>query len=452
VSGVGLDHQQLARDVVRMAMEAGASAAEVIVRQGSEFSAAVRMGSIEKLLQANPRKLGVRLFCDSRAAIAATSDFSPDTLRGMVGDAIAMARVASPDAAAGLPGAETYSAPAKCPELYFPAAQQLEAGSKIALAQRAEQAALGHDPRINNSEGAGFADKLVTIAYANSLGAGGSYPKTTAELYASPLAELDGGKQRDHWLSTGLDLARLESPEAIGARAATRVLRRLGGRKAATGEVPVVFDPLSAARVLSHLAEAVSGTALLRKASFLLDKLGTRIAPRGVHIVDDALLQNGLGSRPFDSEGVPSRATRIVDDGILVGYLLDSYSARKLGMQSTASSTREPSGAARVGPSNFFLEPGSLSPEEIIGSVRNGLYVTELIGFGVNIVSGNFSQGATGLWISNGELAYAVEEITVAGNLTEMLLGIEAIGNDPVAVSETFAPTVKIGKMVVRGN
>jgi PmbA protein len=445
-----MEPEELARHTIEIAARAGASAAEAIVRQGSEFSTVVRLGSVEKLLQANFRKLGVRIFCGSQSAASSTSDFSPETVGRVVADTVAMARAASPDPAAGLPDRELYAPVTAALDLFHPAAVDSE--EKIALARRCEEAALRHDPRINNSEGSGFSDALIRIAYCNSLGVCESYCKTVASLYACPLAELDGLKQRDYWLTTHVDMDRLESPDAVGTKAARRVLRRLGARKVETAELPVVFDPLSAGRFLSYLAEAVCGTALMRKASFLLDCQGSRVASPLVTIVDDALEPAGLGSRPFDSEGVPSQTTMVVDQGILVGYLLDSYSARKLGMRSTGSSTRELSGAPKVGPSNFYLKPGSHSPDEIIRSVERGLYVTELIGFGVNIVSGNYSQGAAGIWIERGELAYPVEEITVAGNLREMLLAIDAVGNDPVPVAETFAPTVKIGKMVVSGN
>jgi PmbA protein len=445
-----MNRRDLAEEVVRVSLAAGASAAEVVVREGKEFSTNVRLGEVEKLQQANFRKLGLRLFQDGQSASGSTSDFSPESLRRFVEDTLRMARAASSDPAAGLPEAELYAVPAPSLPLSFPVG--LDASAKIELARRCESAALGFDPRITHSEGAGFSDSSTEITYASSLGIVEGYSKTVASLHAIPLAERDGQKQRDYWLTTGLDLDGLETPEQVGTLAARRVLRRLGARKVATCEVPVVYDPLAAGRLLQHLADAASGTALVRQASFLLGRLGQRIASPLVTVVDDALLAGGLGSRPFDSEGVPSRTTPIIEEGILVGYMLDSYSARKLGLRSTANSAREVSGGPKVGPSNFYLKPGEASPEAIIGSVVNGLYVTELIGFGVNVVSGDYSQGAAGMWISNGELAYPVDEITIAGNLTAMLAAVEAVGNDPVAQSETFAPTIKIGKMMVSGN
>jgi PmbA protein len=244
----------------------------------------------------------------------------------------------------------------------------------------------------------------------------------------------------------------MEPPEQVGIEAAHRTLRRLGARKIKTCEVPIVLEPLAAAAVLKNISEAVSGTSIVRKASFLISKLGARVASRLVTIRDDALLDGGPGSRPFDAEGIPSQSTVIVREGVLESYLLDSYSGRKLGFRSTGNSNREPNGSPSVGPANFFLEGGSISPGEIIASVKRGLVVTELIGFGADIVSGNYSQGASGIWIENGQPAFPVEEVTIAGNLMDMMLGIEAVGDDLLALGEVFAPTVLIGKMIVSGS
>jgi PmbA protein len=219
-----------------------------------------------------------------------------------------------------------------------------------------------------------------------------------------------------------------------------------------TCEVPVVFDPLAASTLLKHISEAVSGTALLRQASFLMDRLGKRVASPLITVLDDARLPGGLGSRPFDSEGIHSQTTAVVRDGVLENYLLDCYSARKLGLETTANSNRELYGGPSVGPSNFYLKAGSTPPADIVASVRNGLYVTELIGFGANIVSGDYSRGAAGMWIEEGKLAFPVEEITIAGNLKDMLTAVEAVGNDLLVLDEIFAPTVLIGKMVVSGH
>jgi PmbA protein len=257
--------------------------------------------------------------------------------------------------------------------------------------------------------------------------------------------------QRDAWYSVARHRRAVDDPREIGRTAARRALRRLGARKVKTREVPVVFDPDTAASLLRSVAGAASGPALYRRASFLLDRLGTRIGAAGVTIVDDALIPRGLGSRPFDGEGLASRRTVLVGEGVLQSYLLDSYSARKLGMTSTHHAARDGSGVS-VATTNLMLLPGSTPPAELIRSVADGFYVTELIGFGVNGVTGDYSRGASGLWIEGGELAYPVEEVTVAGNVLQMFDRIEAIGDDLVLRERTSSPTVKIARMVVAGN
>ncbi len=445
------ERREFALEAAGLAKQAGASAAEVLVQEGSEFSTGVRMGQVERLHQASFRKLGIRVYAGSRAAVSATSDFSRNALDEMIRITLEMARASGEDSAVGPAPQDAYRCTEPQPETCFPGAAGLPAEAKIDLARRCESAALACDARINNSEGSGFSDSLTHSTYANSLGISASYSRTVASLWAAPLAEADGRKQRDSWLTTHPDFARLQTAEEVGVEAARRTLRRLGARKVRTCAVPVVFDPAAAASLLRHVAEAVSGTALLRKASFLMNRLGERIASAAVTMRDDALLPFGLASRPFDAEGIPSMTTTVIREGVLESYLLDLYSARKLGLRSTANSNREIHGGNSSGPSNFFLEPSGTTPEHIVGSVKEGLYVTELIGFGVNIVSGNYSQGATGLWIDGGELAFPVEEITIAGNLKDMLAGIEAVGNDPWVLSEVFSPTVLVSRMVVSG-
>ena len=257
--------------------------------------------------------------------------------------------------------------------------------------------------------------------------------------------------QRDYWYSAARHRGALEDPVAIGRTAARRALRRLGGRKVKTVEVPVVFDPDTAASLVRSIAGAASGPGLYRRASFLLDRLGKRVAVPAVTIVDDGLIPRALGSRPFDGEGLATRPTTLVGEGVLESYLLDSYSARKLGLSSTHHASRDGAGVG-VSTTNLILRPGPTPPSELIGSVKNGLYVTELIGFGVNGVTGDYSRGAVGLWIENGELTYPVEEVTVAGNLLDMFGAIEGIGNDLVLRDRNVSPTLLIGRMVVAGN
>jgi PmbA protein len=257
--------------------------------------------------------------------------------------------------------------------------------------------------------------------------------------------------QRDSWYTTARRRRALDDAESVGRTAAARALRRLGARKVKTTEVPIIFDPDTSASLIRAIANAASGPSLYRRASFLLDRLGSRVASTAVNIVDDGLIEAGLGSRPFDGEGLATGRTHVVRDGVLESYLLDTYSGRKLGLASTHHASRDGAGVS-VGTTNLMLMPGSSSPEALIRSVQSGLYVTELIGFGINGVTGDYSRGAVGLWIENGELAYPVEEVTVAGNLLEMFERIDGIANDLVLRDRVAAPTVKIARMVVAGN
>jgi PmbA protein len=303
---------------------------------------------------------------------------------------------------------------------------------------------------VTNSEGAEYSDRRARYAYATSHGFAHGYATTGFSISVSPIASRNGEMQRDYWYSTARKRAALEDPEAVGRKAAARAVRRLGARKMKSVEVPVIFDPETAASLVRSIAGAASGPSLYRRASFLLDRLGTKIAAPGVTIVDDALIPSALGSRPFDGEGLATGRTVLVREGVLESYLLDTYCARKLGLESTHHAGRDGSGVS-VTTTNLMMLPGTTRPEDLIRSVKNGFYVTELIGFGVNGVTGDYSRGAVGQWIENGELAYPVEEVTVAGNLLEMLSAIDGVGDDLVLRDRTVAPTLRIGRMVVAG-
>jgi len=317
--------------------------------------------------------------------------------------------------------------------------------------QTAEAVALQADQRITNSEGSEFDGGSSAVFYAASNGFRGGYQSSHCSLSVVPIATQNGSMQRDYWYSAQRRLDKLDPPAEIGRIAAERTLRRLGARKVRTCEVPVVFDPDMAASLLAHLAGAVSGNALYKGASFLIGKLGEQIAPPFIHIYDDGALSGGLGSKPFDAEGLPTRRTAVVDGGSLRSYLFDCYSARKLSSKSTANAARSIADAPHVSPTNFILEPGSATPGEIIASVKSGLYVTELMGFGVNPVTGDYSRGTSGVWIENGELKYPVEEITIAGNLLDMFRRIEVVGNDLSLRRSIVSPTLKIGRLTVAG-
>jgi PmbA protein len=307
---------------------------------------------------------------------------------------------------------------------------------------------------VTNSEGAEFDSSCGRVVLANSHGFVGSYRSSSFSLSVSPIAvDPDtGAMQRDAWYEVQRKFSRLASAESIGREAARRAVRRLGARKIATKRASVVFDQETAGSLLANLCSAVSGYGLYKRASFLLDQLGRTIASDLITVYDDGRMVGGLGSRPFDGEGLPTRKNTIVERGVLKSYLLDTYSGRKLGLPSTGNASRSVGESPSVGPTNFYLVPGTHPPEQIIGSVKDGLYVTELIGFGINMVTGDYSRGACGFWIENGELAYPVEEITIAGNLKQMFKDIEMVGNDLVFRGRIASPTVKIAEMMVAGN
>ena len=442
--------EQLAADLVSHATRAGASAADALAHEADDFSTALRLGNIESLKEAASKVLGLRVFLGARNATVFSSDFSSASLHRLVARAIEMARVTSEDPASGLPEESLLGSHADDLGLYSEDVGQLTTEARIDQARRAEQAALSADPRIKNSEGAWFEASVGRKAYANSLSFAGSYRSSYCAVSVAPVAQ-DGGMQRDYWYSVARGAQALETPEAVGRKAAERALRKLGARKVATCQVPVVFDPETARSLVGHIFEAVRGDAIYRSASFLTGKLHQRIAHERVTILDDGLRLGGFGTRPFDDEGIPASVTPVVQEGVLSSYLLNCYAARKLNLRTTGNASRGVSGPPHVGPKNFYLAPGSQSPAEILRSVQSGFYVTELIGFGVNIVTGDYSRGASGMWIEKGELAYPVEEITVAGNLADMLNHIEMIGSDLEFRSAVAAPTLLVSGLTVAG-
>ncbi len=446
------DLQQLAADVLARAKKRGATEADVVVADGDTFSVQVRLSAVDRLTKAREKRLGLRVFIGKRSATASTSDFSGESLDRLVADTCALASAVVADDVSGLPDAPAMAEDLPDLDLYDPTV--LSTDAQIELAKRAEAAAMAMDQRITNSEGADFNSASGRVVLGNSHGFLGDYRSSTFSVSVSPVATDagSGGMQRESWYAVQRKYAKLDSPESVGQEAARRTIRRLGARKVPTTKAPVVFDQEMAGSLLSHLCSAASGYALYKGASFLIGQLGQKLAPDFVTVYDDGRIPGGLGSRPFDGEGLPTRKTTVMDRGRLASYLLDSYSGRKLGLASTGNASRGVGEGPSVGPSNFYLVPGSKSPTDIIRSVKNGLYVTELIGFGVNMVTGDYSRGAAGFWIENGELAYPVEEITIAGNLKRMFADIELIGNDLEFRGRIASPTVKIGEMTIAGN
>ena len=446
------DYSQLAADLLGRAKQRGVTEADVMVVDGRNLSVQVRLSAVDRLTKAREKRLGLRLFFGKRSASTSTSDFSRASLDQLVADTCSLARAVAEDPVSGLPASEASAKDRPDLDLYD--ATELGTDEHIALAKRAEAAALSADPRVSNSEGADFNSSDGHVLLANSHGFVGDYRSSSFSMSVSPVATdpSTGGMQRDSWYAIQRAYARLESPESVGSEAARRTLRRLGARKVPTCKAPVIFDQEMAGSLLGNLCGALSGYALYKGASFLIGQLGNKIAPETVTVCDDGRMPRGFGSRPFDGEGLPTRKALVIERGVLRSYLLDTYLGKKLGMASTGNASRSVGESPSAGPTNFFLVPGTATPAEMIRSVKRGLYVTELIGFGINMVTGDYSRGAAGFWIENGELAYPVEEITIAGNLKRMFLGIDMVGNDLEFRGRIASPTIKIGEMTIAGN
>ena len=364
-------------------------------------------------------------------------------------EAVELARLTSPDDTAGLPDPEELAASIPDLDLWDEAIVQLSTEDQIEMALRAERSAQEYSDQISNFDGGGFDSSYGSMIPANSLGFAGEYRATSCSLASVPVAAEGGKMQRDYWYDIRRKLSEMNSPEEIGIRAARRTLRKLGSRSVPTQSVPVVLESNIARDLLGDIFIAASGESIFRKASFLVGQLGEQIATERLTIIDDGLILRGLGSRPFDAEGLPTRRTVVIRNGVLESYLLNSYTARKLGLKSTGNAGRGLSGAPGVEAGNLYIEPGPHSPDEIIKSVSKGLLITELLGFGVNIVTGDYSRSAGGIWIENGELTFPVQGVTIAGNLKEMLNSIEMIGNDLDFRGSVVSPTLLIGRMTI---
>ncbi len=444
--------ESLASDVVRRAVTSGASTAECVVREGDEFSTVVRLGQVETLKESGSRSIGIRVFYGQRAASTYSSDFSAAGIDRMLSSALELAKITSEDPFAGIPDAAKLGSISGSLDLYHEDVYSLPGPDRIDYARRAEKAALDSDPRLKNSDGGSFEAATGRKILANSHGFVGEYRRSYCAVSAVPIAQDDqGNMQRDYWYAVARSLAKLESAEAVGKEAARRTLRRLGARKGKTAHVPVVLDPMVAASMLEHIFEGINGDSIYRGASFLAGKLGEQIAGSNVTVIDDGTMPGGVGTAPFDGEGIPTRRTVVIENGVLKSYLLNTYTAKKLKLETTANASRGLAGTPGISPGNYFLQSGTKTPQQIIGEIKDGLYVTEFLGHGANLVTGDYSRGASGLWIVNGELAYPVEEITVAGNLKEMFKNISEIGTDLEFRGSMASPTIRIDGLTVGG-
>ncbi|MBI4950675.1 MAG: TldD/PmbA family protein [Myxococcales bacterium] len=444
----------LARDLVARARARGADVAEAIARSGSELSAKVRLGEPELVEEAGHRGIGMRIMKDRRVALTSTSDMTPRGLERFLDDAIELVSVSQEDPFAGPADPALVAKDVPVPtDLYDPAVGAIDADAAIAWATRGEAAARAADPRITNSDGATFSRATGAFAIALSGGFSGGYASTYASLVVTPVAEDEGHKKRRgfHWTARRF-AADLEDAEAVGREAARRTLRKLGARKVPSTEAPVVFDPDAARSILGMLAGAVVGSSVWRKQSYLAGREGTRVASDLVTVVDDPFLPRAPGSRPFDGEGLRSRRNLVVERGVLKTYLCDSYSARKLGRAPTASAARGSGGGVGASTTNFVLQPGTEKAEDIVRSTERGLYVTEMMGFGFNPVTGDFSRGASGFWIEKGELAFPVSEVTISLNADALFQAIDAVGDDLDLRTATAAPTLRVAAMTIAGS
>jgi PmbA protein len=452
LNAVETDLRDLATSVVSRAMKAGATAAEAVAREGSEFSTVVRMGEVETLKESGSRAIGLRAFRGQHSASTYSSDFSEDGIQRLISGALELARVTSEDVFSGIPEPDQLGSLQGDLKLYYEDVYSLPPDERIDYARRAERAALEADPRMKNSDGGSFDAATGNKVLANSHGFVGEYRRSYCSVSAAPIAQdANGNMQRDYWFALSRTMSKLESAESVGREAARRTLRRLGSRKIASTQVPIVLDPMVAGSILDNIFDAINGDAIYRQSSFLVNKLGEQVAARNITVVDDGTIPGGFGTEPFDGEGVPTRRTVVIENGVLKSYLLNTYTAKKLGLKTTGNASRGLAGTPGIGAGNFYLQKGDRTPQQIIGNIKQGLYVFQFLGFGVNLVTGDFSRGVSGLWIENGELTYPVEEVTVAGNLKEMLNNISEIGNDLEFRGSTAAPTLRIDGMMVAG-
>ncbi len=432
--------QQLAEDVLKHAREKGATACEVDVSEGFGQSVGVRCDEVETIEFNRDKGIGITIYAGQRKGYASTSDFSPQALRETVEAALNIARFTAEDDCAGLADAALMAKGGPDLDLYHPWALTVE--DAIETARRCEQAAFDASPLVSNSEGASVSTQQAHFVSANSLGFMGGYPTSRHYISCSVIAGEQESMQRDDWYTTRRNAAELDDPALVGRTAAERAVARLGGRKVGTGEFSVLFEAPLAAGLIGSLVHAASGGALYRKSSFLLDQLGKRVLPEFVNISERPHIPRGLGSSAFDSDGVATRDREVVTAGVLQGYFLSAYTARKLGMQTTGNAG---------GSHNLIVEPGALDLAGLLARMGRGLLVTELLGQGINYVTGDYSRGAAGFWVEDGRIAYPVEEITIAGNLKAMLAGIVAVGNDVHVRGSKQTGSILVDRMTVAG-
>jgi PmbA protein len=442
--------ETFAMNIIEAAKRSGADEADVLIQMGRESEVTIRMEKIESLKESISQGFGLRVFKNKKLGFSHSSDLSPSAVNLAVEQAISLAQEVSTDEYNGLPEQANLK---DIPDLklYDPEVDEIPTQKKINLCMEADRTMLDYDKRIVNSEGTGFYDGEGTMVIANSAGECHSFRSSFCHLSVNPVAQENGKLQSNGWISTSRFVKDLESPIAVARIAAERTVRMLGARIPSTAIVPVVFDNVTGAALLGNIVGALDGDAVTKGGSFLVDKLNQQVASSIVTIIDDGLMPKGLASSPFDGEGVPTYRKEVISKGILQSYLFDTYTARKAKTKSTGNARREHSSLPSIGPLNFYLQPGKSTIDEVIGSVTSGLYLTNLMGFGANTVTGDFSLGGAGLWIENGKLTYPVEGITVAANMLDILKGIDMIGNDLIFLGPVATPTFRVESMTVSG-
>ena len=442
------DALDLLDDLVKRARRYGADAADAVLINGVSMSMAQRLGQREKLERSEGSDLGLRVLVGNRQAIASSNDFGNRSLDELASRALAMAEAVPEDPYCGLPSDEEIFLgplidPETCDDLE-PTTARLTARAKLC-----EEAALAVEG-VTNSEGAEAGWSLTDVALLASNGFAGRYAVSRHSVGVAVIAGEDTGMERDYDYSTSVYLEDLKDPRDVGQSAGERTVRRLNARKVGTSKVPVVFDPRVANSLVGHLASAVNGAAIARGTSFLKDSMGEQIFAKGVSIIDDPRRPRGLRSKPFDAEGIACAPMDLIKDGILKTWVLDMRSARQLGLKTTGRAARGTSAPPSPATTNLYMAAGDMTPEALIADIKSGLYLTEMIGFGVNMVSGDYSRGAAGFWIENGEIAWPVSEITIAGSLKDMFLNLVPADNLEFRYG-TDAPTIRVDGMTVAG-
>jgi PmbA protein len=444
--------KDLVAKTVELATKAGAEGAEALARDGSELTAKVRLGEPELVKEATSRALGLRVFVDRRAAVTYTSDFTPAALEKLVRETVALARLAEPDEFNTLPDPADLATDLPELDLWDEKTFSIDAAEALKRATRGEDASRKADARVTNSEGATWNRSAGSVAFGTSGGFVGGYRGTYNGMYVEPVCDDEGGKKRNgYWWTGGRFLDALEDPEAVGIEATRRTVAKLGSRKIDTCEVPVVFDADASRALLGGLFSVTNGSAWYRKSSYLIGQEGQTIASPLVTIIDDPLIKRAPGSRPFDGDGLASRRNVLVENGVLKTVLCDLYSARKLGRQSTGSAGRGVGGTPGPTTTNFVMSAGTTPEADLVKQVDRGLYVTDMMGFGFNPVTGDFSRGAAGFWIEKGEKTFPVAEITISLNYDQIWKTIEAVGDKLDLRSSTAAPAFRIARMTIAG-